>query len=196
MKTFEITIEGTTPLLCNRFTDEKTTGNGGSGVYQNDRGTPREQAEIKLYRGADDKTLVIPQPNIFSCIICAGKYFKAGRTKITTMKSSLIPACVEIEGIAIPIEHNEPWSVDSRPVRSPATGGRMMCHRPSFEDWKLSFVATLDEEIISAKLFREVVDAAGKRVGLGDFRPDCKGPFGKFVVTRWEIQRDALKEVA
>ena len=28
--------------------------------------------------------------------------------------------------------------------------------------------------------------AAGKRVGLGDFRPACKGPFGKFVVVEWK----------
>jgi hypothetical protein len=33
---------------------------------------------------------------------------------------------------------------------------------------------------------REIVDAAGKRVGLGDFRPACKGPFGKFVVVQWK----------
>jgi hypothetical protein len=31
-----------------------------------------------------------------------------------------------------------------------------------------------------------VIDAAGKRVGLGDFRPACKGPFGRFVVTNWQ----------
>ena len=35
------------------------------------------------------------------------------------------------------------------------------------------------------KLLREVVDAAGKRVGLGEFRPSCKGQYGKFVVTNW-----------
>lgn len=39
--------------------------------------------------------------------------------------------------------------------------------------------------MITAALFREIVDAAGKRIGLGDFRPACKGPFGKFTVTSW-----------
>jgi len=33
------------------------------------------------------------------------------------------------------------------------------------------------------------VDAAGKRIGLGDFRPDCKGPFGRFVVTKWKTSK-------
>jgi hypothetical protein len=40
--------------------------------------------------------------------------------------------------------------------------------------------------MIAPKLVREIVDAAGKRIGLGDFRPSCKGPFGKFVVTQWK----------
>jgi hypothetical protein len=70
-------------------------------------------------------------------------------------------------------------------VRIPSTGGRILCYRPCFHDWKLDFTLQVDEEMISLKLVRDIVDAAGKRVGLGDFRPDCKGPFGKFVVTRW-----------
>ncbi len=40
--------------------------------------------------------------------------------------------------------------------------------------------------MITTKLFREIVDAAGKKIGLGDFRPDRKGPFGKFVVIHWK----------
>lgn len=50
--------------------------------------------------------------------------------------------------------------------------------------------------MITAGLFREIVDAAGKRIGLGDFRPACKGPFGKFVVTSWVIQENDLRAAA
>lgn len=58
----------------------------------------------------------------------------------------------------------------------------------------MTFTATIDTDLISEGLFRELVDAAGKRIGLGDFRPDCKGPFGKFVVTQWT--RKDLAEAA
>jgi len=187
VKTIQVTIEGTTPLLCNRFTDAAqmaaTNGNRLSGVGE--KGTPMEQAEAKLYMGHDHKPM-IPQPNLFRCLIDAGKFFKNGKSKVTTQKSSLIPACVEIEGLELPIKHREPWSVDTRAVRIPSTGGRILCHRPCFHDWRLSFTMNVDTDFISAKLVREIVDAAGKRIGLGDFRPDCKGPFGKFVVVEWK----------
>jgi hypothetical protein len=182
----DVEIQGTTPLLCNKFTDaaamSATNGTRVSAV--GDKGTPQEQATARLYIGHDGKPC-IPQPNLFRCLIDAGTFFKAGKGKVTTQKSSLIPACVEIVGIELPIIHKENWSVDTRAVRIPSTGGRILCHRPSFNDWKIQFTMSVDTDLISAKLVRELMDAAGKRIGLGDFRPACKGPFGKFVVNSW-----------
>lgn len=187
METIRCVISGTTPLLLNRFTDESamsaTSGQRASGLA-GDRGTPREQAEKKLYVGQDGK-FVIPQPNLFRCIIDGGKFFKAGRSKITTQNSSLIPACLSINDAEVVIDSVDPWEVDTRAVRIPSTGGRILCHRPCFHDWRLAFEMELDTEIIAVKLLREIVDCSGKRIGLGDFRPDRKGPFGKFVVTSW-----------
>lgn len=186
MKSIEVTIEGTTPLLCNRFTDaaQMAATNGTRIASVGERGSPQDQAQARLYLGHDGKPMV-PQPNLFRCLIDAGKFFKNGKSKVSTQKSSLIPACLEIEGLEVPIKHNDPWTVDTRPVRIPSTGGRILCHRPCFNDWRLSFTLNVDTDMISVKLVRDLVDAAGKRIGLGDFRPDCKGPFGKFVVTRW-----------
>ena len=186
MKLISIIIEGTTPLLCNRFGDGPMikASTGVSSALVGDHGSPHEQAEQKLYIGLDGEPM-IPQPNLLRCIIDAGKYFKNGKSKVTTQKSSIISACVEIEGIEIPIEHKEPWDVDTRAVRIPSTGGRILAHRPCFNDWKLTFSLSVDTEMMPLKFLREIIDAAGKRIGLGDFRPDCKGPFGKFVVISW-----------
>jgi hypothetical protein len=185
-----ITIEGITPLICNAFTDTamlKAT-NGTSSTTVGDKGTPKEQAQSKLYLGAKDHKPVVPQPNIYRCIIDAGKFFKVGKSKVTTQKSSIIPSCVEMNEVEYLIEHKDDWEVDTRAVRIPSTGGRILCHRPKFNDWKLSFEVILDTEIMSVKFFRDVIDKAGRAIGLGDFRPDCKGPFGRFVVVKWEVE--------
>ena len=73
-----------------------------------------------------------------------------------------------------------------RPIRNPATGGRRLCYRPRFDEWSLSFTLTLDDGAMAEKMLRLIVDDAGRRIGLGDFRPDCKGMFGKFDVTSWK----------
>jgi len=188
MKIIRTTIEGITPLLLNRFTDEaqlKAT-NGSTGTYQKHL-DPADDAESRLYKD-ESGTIVMPQPNLLRCLIDAGKFFKAGKTKVTTLKSSLIPACVTIEEMYCEIVSRKGWTVDQRPIRNPATGGRLLRYRPMFHDWLICFTMILDTEILSTKQLREIVDGAGKRIGLGDFRPDCKGPFGKFVVTFWEEQ--------
>jgi len=197
LKEIQTTIEGRTPLLLNRFTEaaQMKASRGTTSVLTGDKGTPREIAEQKLYLDSDG-AYCIPQPNIYRCIIDAGKYFKAGKSKVTTQKSSIISACLEVEGVTIPIEHKEPWDVDTRPVRIPSTGGRILCHRPCFNDWRLSFVMTLDTSMMGEGLLHEIVEAAGRRIGLGDFRPDCKGPFGKFRIVEWKVKDLALPDAA
>lgn len=190
-----ISIEGSTPLLLNRFTDAQaqaaSSGNRISTV--GDRGTPLEIATQALYTSAQDGKPIIPAPNLLRCIIDGGSFFKAGKSKVTTQKSSMIPACVEMDEVEYPIVHKEPWTVDTRAVRIPSTGGRILAHRPCFNDWRLDFGVELDTTILGVKLFREIVDASGKRVGLGSFRPNCKGPFGRFCVVNWEIEEEKLE---
>lgn len=182
----KIKVDGKTPMLMNRFTDAAamaaTQGTRTSGP----KATldPKEDAKSRLYTDEKGK-VIIPQPNLFRCIIDAGKFFKAGKSKVTTLKSSLIPAAISLDEIHYPLKHDG-WSVDTRPIRIPATGGRILRHRPIFHKWGFAFEVELDEEIIPYNLFHEIIEAAGKRIGFGDFRPDCKGPFGKFIVTKFE----------
>jgi hypothetical protein len=197
METVNVTIEGTTPLLMNRFTDEaaaKVSG-GTSAVMAGNKGTPREQAEKKLY--VDERgTLNIPGPNIFRAIIDAGTFHKAGKSKITTQRSSLVPAAVSLVELACPIKGPDgtpKWEVDSRSVVIPATGGRVMCHRPRVDAWRISFTLEIDTDLFTVQLVRQLLDDAGKRIGLGDFRPSRKGPFGRFVVVAWDVAKATAK---
>lgn len=183
----EIRIEGTTSLICNKFTDaaaEAASTGTRAASANTDRGTPHEIAESKLYIGLNG-TPCIPQPNLLRCLVDGGQFHKIGKSQITTSKKSMLFSCIDIAAAEIEIEHKQPWKVDTRAVRIPATGGRILAHRPMFDDWALSFTLDLDTTILSEKLLRQIIDDAGKRVGLGDFRPATKGPFGRFVVTSW-----------
>lgn len=180
-----ITISGTTPLLMHRFGDaEQMAATAGTrSAITTDSESPSDLAAQSLYR--DEQGVIgLPGPNVFRCFIDAGTFFKAGKSKVTTQKTSIIPAACSLDQIFIPVTPDT-WKVDTRPVRIPATGGRILRHRPCFDKWSLTTTLTLDPKLIGPKLMREIVDASGQRIGLGDFRPATKGPFGKFVVTEW-----------
>ncbi len=184
----EISIEGITPLLMNRFTEEAAAkvSSGVSKVSVSGKGDPRKQAEPKRYADKDGN-LYIPGPNIFACLIQAGKFHKVGKSKVTTLKSSLVPAGIQIMEIVCPLKTKH-FEVDSRSVVIPSTGGRIMCHRPRLDTWKTGFTLDVDTDMFELDFVRVLVDDAGRKIGLGDFRPDRKGPFGKFVVTNWKTK--------
>ena len=183
-----VSVEGGPPLWCNRFGFEAATdaSEGTRSVAAGHNDSPREQAFRTLYLDNDNETPIIPSTNLFRSQMDAGRDFKIGKRQVTTLKTSMWPAFVTIPEIVLPIIHEEPWDVDTRPVRIPATGGRILRHRACFNDWKLNFTMRIDATQLNLKLARQIVDAAGMRIGLGDFRPSCKGSFGKYVVTHWE----------
>jgi len=78
------------------------------------------------------------------------------------------------------------YRIDSRNVTIPATGGRIVRHRPVLDKWTVEFTLAYDETLISDQELREVVDATGSRVGVLEFRPERKGSFGRFRVTGWK----------
>ena len=180
-------IDGVSPLLCNRFTEaEQMRSESAIRVSsRGEKGTPREQAEPKLYKDSAGRP-VVPGPNLFAAIVAAGAFVKTGKSKLTTMKSSLVPAGMAIVELELPLSPVE-WECDSRPVVIPSTGGRVMAHRPRFDKWSLGFSIEVDEDLFSERIARELVDIAGKRIGLGDFRPARRGPFGRFVATSWKV---------
>ena len=192
----KVEIAGVTGLLMNRFGEdaEAAVGSGTRPTFSGDKGTPRDQASKKAYADQDGQ-LYIPGANIFASIINAGIFHKVGKKQLTTAKTSLIPAGCIVEDLICPLGTDK-WEVDSRSVVNPSTSGRMMCHRPRLDQWSLSFTLNIDTTVFDPKLIRAVVDDAGKKIGLGDFRPQRKGPFGRFVVTKWQEIKETAAEAA
>ena len=189
MKRILVAIVGVSPLIMNAFSDaaaESASEGSRASAAAVDRGSAAEQCEARLYIGEDGQ-IIMPQPNLFSCIVAAGTFYKSGRSKLTTQRGSLLPGCMFFDELYYALKSKDGWSVDTRPVRIPATGGRILRHRPIFHDWSIDFELMIDSDELALGLAREVVDAAGRKIGLGDFRPQTKGPFGRFRVDLWQV---------
>lgn len=178
MLRIEVQVQGKSPLLCNRFIPS----------FDSENKTPQEIAEKKLYlsRSKPHKP-IIPGPNLYQSIIQGCWSYFLSIKQGTRNQLNLIPGFIIVEEDEIHIQHVEPWVVDERSVRIPPTGERALTYRPRFNDWVLNFHLLLDEETVKPEQMRKMVEVAGKRIGLGDFRPRCGGPFGKFEVTTWNV---------
>jgi hypothetical protein len=184
MKTVEIAIKGTAPLLINRFkeNDELPTTMRKGG--KKDFGSPREQAESTAYRDEDTGALWVPTSWVKGAIQSIASDYKLPGTR-KSVKSvaggAIIPTTEKAyfsEGHKL--EHIE---IDSRPCV--VQRARIMRHRARLETWSLKFSIEIDEEILELANVHQILSDAGRRAGLGDYRPQKGGPFGRFIVTEW-----------
>lgn len=177
----KVKIKGITPLLMAAFSEDQL-GNR----KPNKNMTPEEQAEIYAYRNEKGE-LIIPSVCVFACIIDGGKFSKRGKSKVTTLKSSLIPAGIAIIEKECPLGTSK-YEVDKRSAVVPATGGRIMVYRPMLSEWETSFTLEVDEKEFSESEVKTYVADAGKKCGLLAFRPSRKGWFGKFEISGWQVK--------
>ncbi len=166
MTSVAVTLSGTTPLLCCRPSSEIECASD-----------PRAQAASRLYRDAMGHP-VLPSPNVIGCLLRA---VDAGGHASANGRRSL-----SIRQAEIAIQSSQPWSVDSRQVRRPGTSTRELCHRPRFDAWRLAFSLIVDPAWLPVETIRGMVEHAGRHIGLGDFRPERGGPFGRFTISSWE----------
>ncbi len=181
MKSYHVQISGITPLIVNRFHEEAQQEATGGVHVRKERPSPEQDAADRLYQNGEGP--YYPAENIRQSIIAAASRTKIGRRGATTD----VAAATFITPFALPITGI--WHVDSRPVVIPATRGRVLRHRPMFDEWSITFTLQVDTNLIDAATVRKIIDDAGNYAGIGDFRPARKGPYGRFRVDSWQEVR-------
>ena len=172
---YEVTIVGVTPLLQNRFA---TATEGEIKTTKRKSNTTKENnVEDTVYK-MPDGTIYQPSESIKQCLIEAGKAFKKGKPGLSKIFASFIVVTPE----AIKMNPQE-YTTDRRAVVIPSTKGRVMRNRAKFEEWSLTFdITILDDSEINQETLHDALDYSGHYIGIGDYRPQKKGMFGRFIV--------------
>ena len=178
MKEYEIEIKGITPYLMNRFVGDLMAK---APTYL--IGTKDYASEITnaLYQSPKGE-IYVPGEQIKGTLVEAGKQMRVvGKGKATYSK--IFGAFLVITPDTIPMT-NQKWIEDARAVVIQKS--RVMRYRPKFMDWGLKFTITTLTDNISAEVLKEGLELAGNFSGIGDFRPQKKGSFGRFMVTSFK----------
>lgn len=187
MKQVVIKIQGVSPLLVNKFQDSAAQPKVSKKGHSKDRGTPREQAEKTAYYDEDTKLLWIPSVWLKGSVTNVSSDYKLRNSRKNT--KSVIGGCFRPIDEKIFFEEKyklKDIEIDSRPVV--IQRARVMKHRTRIEKWNLVFSFEIEEDIIPVEDVHEMVVDAGRRSGIGDYRPSKGGPFGRFQVIEWKVQ--------
>ncbi len=186
MQSIEFEITGSTPLLVNRFHEEaRLEATRGIHARHTDWPEARVDAISRLYLVPEDgvedekRKPYFPAENLRQAVITAAGRQKIGRRAATADMAGAL----WLEPDALPLYGD--WELDERPVVIPSTRGRLVRARPRFDKWSIAGTLHYDERLVDSRLVRTCLDEAGMYVGVGDFRPQKKGPYGRFTVTNW-----------
>ena len=185
MKSVQVEIRGITPLLIHKFGAEAESSKKTRRIEVQNK-DPREEARKVAYI-ADDGTFYFSAFSIPNAMGNAGSSHKATGTRKSLRY--VVPSAVRMDSDTVTIMNGtgpaEDFEVDARPVTIPATKGRIMRYRPRFNQWGAKFIVHIDDELLSCDMAHQLLNEAGQSIGIGDFRPEKRGPFGRFRVTQW-----------
>jgi hypothetical protein len=191
----DCTIDGLTPLIFDRFHNALLEGKTAGTTNKGTEPSPQEQAKARLY--LDDKGKpYLPSVYLLRAIIDAGRFIKIGKRQLSTRDETIVTSFLSLIGTDYPIISKNGWRVDARGIVNQQTKARVMCYRPLFDDWRVAFSIDLDEKEGKPQTARELVDRAGRAIGVGVMRPSRKGPYGQFKVIRWVEKREELQQAA
>lgn len=182
-----VKIRGIAPLLQNAF-EPDFENEDATRTTLVQRGTPKEQAEARCYRDSEN-FLFFPGAAIARMVREAGANHKLKGSRRSV--KWVVPSSVIVDSEIIHIldekgKRCKEFEVDRRPVTIPATKGRIMRYRPRWDKWRAAFVLSIEEDMLPVDLVQQLVEEGGRRIGVGDYRPEKGGPFGRFALDSWE----------
>lgn len=184
----KITIRGLSPLLQNNPIS-MLKGNDDNAKVRRVKVSPEVEAESTTYRDSNG-ALFIPSSAIFGCILNGASDLKVKGTRksgASILKGSIL-GITDITGtqrqVTIRDENGNPKvNIEIYSARCVIQRASVIKHRAMIDNWTMEFVVKYASEYIaSSSLIIDALERGGILVGIGDYRPEKKGEFGRFEV--------------
>ena len=136
------------------------------------------ECQVSLYfdeRGAP----TIPEAAIRACIETAARKMKQGpQVREGLIVTEVVSFDYDREHYGVTAEELGKTTQFTVPVK--VGQSRIERTRAKFDEWSLTFRLDTDEELVDQAQLASWLDIAGRRIGLGDWRPEKSGIYGRF----------------
>lgn len=177
-----VTIEGQASLLFHRWNcdavEAKSKAAKGSAAKKSD------DVESYVYRN-DDGEICLPGEYLRQAIIHAAKFRQDPRSPrksaMDLFKAAIVPL-TELASLGV-----KEWDYEDRRRVTVQRNGITRVRPAMKAGWQCEIELLCNiPEYVDPLLLRQVIDDAGRLIGVGDFRPT----FGRFTVRNWNILAD------
>ena len=195
---YTVRLKGLTPLLMHNGAaglDTRLPANQEKAKIAKKRGSNRTLEEenrlrelevyTSLWLDADDRPTIIPTA-MRAAIETAARSLKQGpqvRGGLTVVSTDEFEYDEAKLGTTLDeLCENAQFTVAVVVQRS-----RLLRTRAIFEDWAVTFTVEVETDLVDQGQLEDWLTIAGRRIGLGDWRPEKSGQHGKFEVLSIEL---------
>ena len=175
-------INGITPLIQHKWAEKALQmirdKHAGKKTKNREVRDPEAEGIASMYLTAEGKPGA-PAMAIKSAIITAA-HKDIGVEKTLVKKAAFI-ICTD-PGLILEMDCDEP-EIREDAVRV-GMGSTDLRYRPYFHRWSVALVWELDGQLLQVEDLLNLIDRAGFGVGIGEWRPEKGGEYGRFEVDR------------
>ena len=177
----DVTVEGASDLLFHRWNCESVDAK--SKAAKNSKAKKEDDIESYVWRN-DKNELCVPGEYFRQSIIHAAKFKQDPRSPRKSAMDLFKAGIVTLSNLSS-LKKTEWDYLDTRRVTIQRAGINRT--RPAMKmGWKVDVdFQVLTPEYIDSVLFQDVLNMAGRLVGVGDFRPT----YGRFMITKYKISQ-------
>lgn len=183
-RTILVPIRGTHPLIVNRFPEKAKRQIQGTQAGAKKIKEPRDP-EVD-YQGAfhrlkDGEGYGFPVTGFKAATVSAARFYGSDVTMVALRQSMFFNGEEGKDGTPlVPLEASEPWMrQDMVRISRNTTDLR---YRPQFDEWKGVLNVTYITSMLDEQSLLALIDAGGLAVGVGEWRPEKGGDFGRYQV--------------
>ena len=188
---YRICLQGRRPLImhngaagldkrspANQEKDEVAKKRGRNRTIHDDARLQELECQTSLWLDEQAGLPTIPPAALRSCIESAARKFKQG----PQVREGLLVESIDtfsydqrlgktVEELSKTVQFTTNVVVQRN--RIPRT-------RAKFDEWGVTFIVETDDELVDVPQLQRWLTIAGRRVGLGDWRPEKSGDYGRF----------------
>lgn len=175
-----IGIRGTSPLITHAWSDKARKQiedkQAGKKTKARDVRDPQAEFEAAKYATADGREGVPAMAFKKALITAAHKDIGCDKTLV---RKAVFLRC-EDDTMVVPLEFDE--CVMRQDFVRVGAGSTDLRYRPEYRGWRFSVTLEIDAELLTIDDLVTLIDRAGFGVGMGEWRPQKDGEFGRFCV--------------
>ena len=137
------------------------------------------RAEFHCYRNQAGKCY-FPAEHLRQAMINAGAFMKSKVGNARKSMKNIVAAMVDVSPEEIQLSDYD--QIDKRSAVNGNVKGRIITIRPKWSEWEINCKIEIDDNTLTKETIKDLLIYAGKYVGVGSYRPQHNGRFGRFEI--------------